>query len=311
MEIFLLLLFGLLFLFAGGELLVRGSSSLALSLGLTPLVVGLTVVAFGTSSPELVVSVQAALKGNSAISIGNVIGSNIANIALILGLSAVIKPVFVQSSAIKREIPFMIFISVVFTLFVFTKQIDFFAGITFILFLVLYVIISIYISKKEKQNELFGAVKTKYPAIVSILFVVLGLVGLAYGSDLFIEGSVRLAKLLGASEFLIGLTVVAVGTSLPELVTSVVAAIKNEADILVGNIVGSNIFNILAIIGIAAVITSISLDEVKVVDLLVMLFFSIILMPMGFLKKTISRFEGILLLLGYILYIVYLVKFIN
>jgi cation:H+ antiporter len=310
-EIFLLLLFGLLFLFAGGELLVRGSSSLALSLGLTPLVVGLTVVAFGTSSPELVVSVQAALKGNSAISIGNVIGSNIANIALILGLSAVIKPVFVQSSAIKREIPFMIFISVVFTLFVFTKQIDFFAGITFILFLVLYVIISIYISKKEKQNELFGAVKTKYSAIVSILFVVLGLVGLAYGSDLFIEGSVRLAKLLGASEFLIGLTVVAVGTSLPELVTSVVAAIKNEADILVGNIVGSNIFNILAIIGIAAVITSISLDEVKVVDLLVMLFFSIILMPMGFFNKSISRFEGILLLLGYIFYILYLVKFSN
>ncbi|MEG8990833.1 calcium/sodium antiporter [Ignavibacteria bacterium 4148-Me] len=311
MEIFFLLFFGLLLLFIGGELLVRGSSSLALGLGLTPLVVGLTVVAFGTSSPELVVSIQAALKGNSAISIGNVVGSNIANIALILGLSAIIKPVIVQSSAVKREIPFMIFVSLIFTIFVISGHISFISGLTFILLLILYIVISIYLSKKDNQNELAEAVKIKYSVFISVLFVIFGLLGLVFGSDLFILGSIKLARLLGASEFIIGLTVVAVGTSLPELVTSIVAAIKNESDILVGNIVGSNIFNILAIIGISAVITSINLNQINIIDTAVMLFFSIIIFPMGFLKKNISRLEGFLLFLGYISYIIYLVKFSN
>ncbi|MDH7604827.1 MAG: sodium:calcium antiporter, partial [Melioribacter sp.] len=190
MEIFFLLFFGLLLLFIGGELLVRGSSSLALGLGLTPLVVGLTVVAFGTSSPELVVSIQAALKGNSAISIGNVVGSNIANIALILGLSAIIKPVIVQSSAVKREIPFMIFVSLIFTIFVISGHISFISGLTFILLLILYIVISIYLSKKDNQNELAEAVKIKYSVFISVLFVIFGLLGLVFGSDLFILGSI-------------------------------------------------------------------------------------------------------------------------
>jgi cation:H+ antiporter len=308
MDVVLLLLFGLILLFIGGELLVRGSSSLALSLGLTPLVVGLTVVAFGTSSPELVVSIQAALRGNSSISIGNVIGSNIANIALILGLSALIRPVTVQSDAIKREIPFMIFVSIIFSVLVFYRHIAFLSGFLFVLLLILYVVVSIYISKKSRVNKLGEPVKIKYSTFVSILLVILGLVGLVYGSDLFIEGAVRLARILGASELLIGLTVVAVGTSLPELVTSIVASIKNESDILVGNIVGSNIFNILAIIGIAAMITSISLTEVNIIDLIVMMLFSIIILPMSFFKKSISRVEGSLLLIGYVIYLIYLVN---
>lgn len=308
MEIFFLLLFGLILLFVGGELLVRGSSSLAISVGLTPLVVGLTVVAFGTSSPELVVSIQAALKGNSAISIGNVVGSNIANIALILGLSALIKPVSVQSTAVMREIPFMIFVSAIFSLLVFYRHIAFLAGFLFVVLLILYVIFSIYISKKSRNNELGEPVKNKYSIFVSIIFVILGLVGLVIGSDLFIDGSVQLAKILGASEFLIGLTIVAVGTSLPELVTSIVASIKNESDILVGNIVGSNIFNILAIIGIAAMITSINLNQVNIVDLLVMLFFSVIILPMSLFNKLISRREGLFLLIGYAAYIIYLIN---
>jgi len=308
LEIIILLFLGLLFLFVGGELLVRGSSSLAISVGLTPLVVGLTVVAFGTSSPELVVSIQAALKGNSAISIGNVVGSNIANIALILGLSAIIKPVTVQSDAVMREIPFMIFISVIFSILVYFRHIAFLSGFLFISLLILYIVVSIYISKKSNHNELGDPVKVKYSTFISILFVLIGLIGLAFGSDLFIDGSVRLAKILGASEFLIGLTVVAVGTSLPELVTSIVASIKKESDILVGNIVGSNIFNILAIIGIAAMITSINLSEVNLVDLFVMLFFSVIIFPMSIFNKLISRRKGLFLLIGYVLYILYLVN---
>lgn len=308
MEIFLLLFFGLILLFVGGELLVRGSSSLAISIGLTPMVVGLTVVAFGTSSPELVVSIQAALKGNSAISIGNVVGSNIANIALILGLSTLIRPVTVQSTAVLREIPFMIFISIIFSVLVFFRHIAFLAGFLFVSLLILYIIFSIYNSKKSASTEITDSVKIKYSTLVSILFVILGLVGLVFGSDLFIEGSVKLARILGASEFLIGLTVVAVGTSLPELVTSIVASIKKESDILVGNIVGSNIFNILAIIGIAAMITSINLSQVNIIDLLVMLFFSVIIFPMSILNKLISRREGILLLIGYVVYIIYLVN---
>lgn len=308
MEIFFLLLSGLILLFLGGELLVRGSSSLAISVGLTPLVVGLTVVAFGTSSPELVVSIQAALKGNSAISIGNVVGSNIANIALILGLSAVIRPVTVQSDAVIREIPIMIFISIIFSVLVFYRHIAFLTGFLFVLLLILYIIFSIYNSKKSNINELGDPVKVKYSVFVSIIFVILGLIGLIFGSDFFIDGSVQLAKILGASEFLIGLTIVAVGTSLPELVTSIVASIKKESDILVGNIVGSNIFNILAIIGIAAMITSINLSQVNIIDLIVMLFFSAIIFPMSLFNKLISRREGVFLLIGYTAYIIYLIN---
>lgn len=306
MEIVILITAGLALLFIGGELLVRGSSSLALSLGLPPLVVGLTVVSFGTSSPELVVSIQAAIKGNSAISIGNVVGSNIANIALILGLSAVIRPVSVQASAIYREIPFMIFVSIIFSLLVFFKHIAFVAGLSFVLLLALYVIVSFYISKKSHPDELGDPVKNKYSTIISIVFVILGLLGLIYGSDLFINGSVKLARILGVSEFIIGLTIVAVGTSLPELVTSIVASLRKESDILLGNIVGSNIFNILAIIGIAAMITSMNLNEVNVIDLLVMIFFSVVVLPMSLFNKIISRMEGIFLLIGYVVYVVYL-----
>lgn len=295
-------------MFIGGELLVRGSASLAISLGLTPLVVGLTVVAFGTSSPELVVSIQAALKGNSAISIGNVVDSNTANIALILGLSALIKPVSVQSTAVMREIPFMIFISIIFSVLVFYRHIAFLAGFLFVVLLILYIIFSIYISKKSSNNELGKPVKNKYSIFVSIIFVILGLFGLVIGSDLFIDGSVQLAKILGASEFLIGSTIVAVGTSLSELVTSIVASIKNESDILVDNIVGSNIFNILAIIGIAAMITSINLNQVNIVDLLIMLFFSGIILPMSLFNKLLSRKEGLFLLIGYTAYIIYLIN---
>lgn len=306
MEIFLLLFAGLVLLFTGGELLVRGSSSLAISVGLSPLVIGLTVVAFGTSSPELVVSIQAALKGNSAISVGNVVGSNIANIGLILGISAIIRPVKVQSDAVMREIPFMVIVSAIFSAFVFGGNITFLAGFFFVALLILYIIFSIYNSKKNTGDQIGEVVKAKYPTFVSVIFVLLGLGGLAFGSDLFIDGAVRLAKALGVSELLIGLTVVAVGTSLPELVTSIVASVKKESDILVGNVVGSNIFNILAIIGIAAIIVTIRLHQLNIIDVLVMIYFSVIILPMSLFNRLISRREGLWLLISYCLYIFYL-----
>lgn len=306
MEIFLFLLGGLVLLFTGGELLVRGSSSLAVSFGLSPLVIGLTVVAFGTSSPELVVSIQAALKGNSAISIGNVVGSNIANIGLILGISAIIRPVKVQSSAVIREIPFMIIVTLIFSVLIFWGRITFLAGFLFVSLLILYVVFSIYNSKKNSDEQFGEVVKARYSKFISTIFVLLGLGGLAFGSDFFIDGAVKLAKVLGVSELIIGLTVVAVGTSLPELVTSIVASIRKESDILVGNVVGSNIFNILAIIGIAAMIISIRLQQLDVVDVMVMMFFSIIILPMSLFNRLISRREGFLLLIGYCAYIFYL-----
>lgn len=306
MEIFLLLFAGLVLLFTGGELLVRGSSSLAISVGLSPLVIGLTVVAFGTSSPELVVSIQAALKGNSAISVGNVVGSNIANIGLILGISAIIRPVKVQSDAVMREIPFMVIVSAIFSAFVFWGNITFLAGFFFVALLILYIIFSIYNSKKNPADQIGEVVKAKYPTFVSVIFVLLGLGGLAFGSDLFIDGAVRLAKALGVSELLIGLTVVAVGTSLPELVTSIVASVKKESDILVGNVVGSNIFNILAIIGITAIIVTIRLHQLNIIDVLVMIYFSVIILPMSLFNRLISRREGFWLLISYCLYISYL-----
>lgn len=306
MEIFLLLFAGLVLLFTGGELLVRGSSSLAISVGLSPLVIGLTVVAFGTSSPELVVSIQAALKGNSAISVGNVVGSNIANIGLILGISAIIRPVKVQSDAVMREIPFMVIVSAIFSAFVFWGNITFLAGFFFVALLILYIIFSIYNSKKNPGDQIGEVVKAKYPTFVSVIFVLLGLGGLAFGSDLFIDGAVRLAKALGVSELLIGLTVVAVGTSLPELVTSIVASVKKESDILVGNVVGSNIFNILAIIGITAIIVTIRLHQLNIIDVLVMISFSVIILPMSLFNRLISRREGFWLLISYCLYISYL-----
>jgi len=298
-------------LFIGAEGLIRGSSNLAIKIGITPLVVGLTVVAFGTSTPELVVSLKAALLGNSSISLGNVVGSNIANIALILGVAALIRPLDVHAKVIMREIPIMIGISILLLLLLIDGELGFIDGLIFVIGLIVYLVVNILIARKEKNPEIDSefseGLKSKLGVSVSIVLMIAGLGLLILGANLFVQSAVAIAKIFNVSDAIIGLTIVAIGTSLPELITSIVAAYKKEADIAIGNVVGSNIFNILGILGITALIIPISSVGISYVDLGVMLFTAIILFPLSRTGFSISRFEGALLLAGYGGYIYYLI----
>ena len=310
-EIILYLVCGLIMLFIGAEGLIRGSSNLAIKIGITPLVVGLTVVAFGTSTPELVVSLKAALLGNSSISLGNVVGSNIANIALILGVAALIRPLDVHAKVIMREIPIMIGISILLLLLLIDGELGFIDGLIFVIGLIVYLVVNILIARKEKNPEIDSefseGLKSKLGVSVSIVLMIAGLGLLILGANLFVQSAVAIAKIFNVSDAIIGLTIVAIGTSLPELITSIVAAYKKEADIAIGNVVGSNVFNILGILGITALIIPISSVGISYVDLGVMLFTAIILFPLSRTGFSISRFEGALLLAGYGGYIYYLI----
>lgn len=307
----LYLIGGLTMLFVGAEGLIRGSSNLAIKLGITPLVVGLTVVAFGTSAPELVVSIKAAIIGNSSISLGNVVGSNIANIGLILGVASFIRPINVKAIVIRREIPLMIGFSILFFLLLLDGEFKFIEGLIFITGLIAYVFFSILLARKEKSpvidKEFEEGLKSKFGIPISIILTALGLGLLILGASLFVQGAVAVAKLLKMSDTVIGLTIIALGTSLPELITSIVASIKNETDIAIGNIVGSNIFNILGIIGVIALITPINSGAITNVDWGALLFCAIILLPLSKTRFKISRFEGALLFSGYVIYIYYLI----
>lgn len=291
----------------GAEGLVRGASALALKIGISPLVVGLTVVAFGTSSPELVVSIGSALEGNSDIAIGNVIGSNISNIALILGITALINPIKVNVQVIKREIPIMIAVTLVFLLMFYDLSLSRLEGALLIAGIIFYTSISYYLSKKETQKveeefeQEIPAAKGK--TYKSILFVVIGLACLAIGSKLFVDAAVELALIFNVSQVIIGLTIVAVGTSLPELITSIVASLKKEGDIAIGNVVGSNIFNLLSILGITAVILPIASEGIKLIDLGMFLLTAVIMLPLARTGFVLKRWEGALLLAAYIIYV--------
>lgn len=309
-EIALYLLGGLVLLFIGAEGLIRGSSNLAIKIGITPLVVGLTVVAFGTSAPELVVSLKAALIGNSSIALGNVIGSNIANIALILGVAALIRPLDVHANVIMREIPIMIGISILLIILLLDGEIGLIDGVIFVTGVVVYTIVNIFLARKEKNpevdEEFKEGIESKLGVPISIVFMVVGLGMLIFGANLFVQGAIAIAKLFHLSDAVIGLTIVAVGTSLPELITSIVASYKKEADIAIGNVVGSNIFNILSILGITAIIIPISSAGISYVDLGIMLIAAIVLFPLSRSGFSITRLEGAILVVGYVIYIYYL-----
>lgn len=311
LEIILYLVGGLIMLFIGAEGLIRGSSNLAIKIGITPLVVGLTVVAFGTSTPELVVSLKAALLGNSSISLGNVVGSNIANIALILGVAALIKPLDVHAKVIMREIPIMIGISLLLLLLLLDGELGFIDGLVFVSGIITYTFVNVWMARKEKSPEVVKefkeGLKSKLGIPVSIVLMIAGLGLLILGANLFVQSAVAIAKMFNVSDAIIGLTIVAIGTSLPELITSIVAAYKKESDIAIGNVVGSNIFNILGILGITALIIPISSAGISYIDLGVMLFTAIILFPLSRTGFSISRAEGVLLLAGYAGYIYYLI----
>lgn len=312
----LFLILGLAILIAGAEFLVRGAASLARKLGISPLVVGLTVVAFGTSMPELVVNIFSALRGSADIAIGNIVGSNIANILLILGLSAIIYPLTVKGSTVWREIPFALLAMVL----VYTMGNDrFFDGASYnsitrtdgFSLIAIFAIFMFYIfglaknGIKEKQEE----IKT-YSVGLSSLFTFIGLVALFIGGKIFVDNSVILARLAGLSEALIGLTIVAVGTSLPELATSVVAAIHHHDDIAVGNIVGSNIFNVFWILGLTATMLQLPFNGNVNFDVLVGIVATSLLFLFMFIssRRKLDRWQGAAFLVMYVAYVGYLIN---
>jgi cation:H+ antiporter len=304
---------GLLFLTFGADRLVLGSSAIALKLGVSPLLIGITIVAFGTSAPELIVSINAALSGNGGISVGNVVGSNIANIGLILGVASLITPMTVHVSLIRRDIPIMIGISLISGWFIFGEEVSRGEGIFLVAGLILFLILSVYWAKKESPSaqlaEFEEPLKDAHIATwLAWVYVAIGLGLLAGGSELLVGGAVYIAEVFGMSQTLIGLTIVAIGTSLPELATSITAAMKGESDIAVGNVVGSNIFNALGILGIAAIIRPLPTATFSLVDLGVMLGFTILMLPMARNDMRILRWEAALLLSAYVAYMGWLIS---
>jgi len=315
-------LFGFFLLYFGAEWLVKGSSSLAKSLGITPIVIGLTVVAFGTSAPELVVSLISSIQGKSMIAIGNVVGSNICNIALVLGLSALFQPIVCHPSVVKRDIPIMLAISLYLLLLSMNSNISRVEGVTLFAGIILYTLYNYFSTSKSADSNTVVASADLSSEVEKIQYVdsrkkqifliCVGIIGVVAGAQMVVESAVKIMLVLGVNEKFIGLTIVAFGTSLPELATSVVAAIRKEMDISIGNLVGSNVFNILSVVGAAAMVRPIPIpggfiDSGLIIDYLVMMVISFF--PWLVMRKnyTIARNGGLTLLAFYIFYFAYLV----
>ena len=314
------LIAGLVLLVAGAEVLVRGAAKLAAQFGIPPLVIGLTVVAFGTSAPETAVSVQSALNGSGDLAIGNVVGSNIANVLLILGVTALVAPLVVSRQLIRLDVPIMIGASLVTFGLAWDGELSRFDGALLFAGVLAYTGFLIYSARKDKGGDddefakEFGLDEAPKPYAwaINLGLIIAGLVLLVVGSNFLVEGAVTLARALGISELVIGLTVVAVGTSLPELATSILAAIKGERDIAVGNIVGSNIFNLLCVLGLASLVAPAAIavsPNALAFDFPVMIAVAIACLPIFFSGYRINRWEGLLFLGYYVAYTLYLVMF--
>jgi len=337
---YLFLLGGFAILLISGELLVRGATAIALRFHISTLVVGMTIVSFGTSAPELFISIKAALSGHPDISIGNVVGSNIANIALVLAITCIIFPMPVSNNTIRINWPVMMGASIVFYIFIINKTLELWEGLIFIVVLISFVV---WLIKRDNHSpptrlraqKRYGAQARAEAALAgegptlsqpstppkadptlteggagrAVLFIVLGCIGLAYGADWLVKGAVSIAKNFGISERIIALTIVAFGTSVPELTTSIIAALKKQIDISIGNLIGSNVFNILGILGVTTIFKEIQINERTLnFDIFWMLGIAAFIFPFMLLKKRLGRLEGIILLLAYIVYIVMICK---
>ncbi|MCF6157885.1 MAG: calcium/sodium antiporter [wastewater metagenome] len=311
-----LFLVGLTGLYFGAEWLVKGASRFARSFNIRPIVIGLTIIAFGSSTPELVTSITAGINHLNDVAMGNIIGSNIANIGLVLGLSAIIQPIKIDMGLLLREMPVVIGISLILYFMGWDGTLSRREGIVLFVGVILYTFCVYRAALKESRaveqeyleyEEFIGV--TRDALIKDILLIILGFGALIGGAYLLIHAAIYIARVMGISELVIGLTVIAVGTSLPELATSLVATIRKESDISIGNVIGSNIFNILAILGIAAIIQPLSVNTLSLrVDMPVMLLFCIFLMPMITWKFALSRVQGFFLLAGYSMYVLWLFK---
>ena len=317
----LLFILGIVLIIAGANYLTEGASALARRFGVSPLVVGLTIVAFGTSSPELIVSLLSALKGNSDIAMGNVVGSNIFNVLVIGGINALVIPITITRSTVRREIPLMILACLVLSVMALDRV---FAGtgatenilsrsegIVLLCFFLIFLTYTFAIAKGDPSDPHTAPAPTKhYPLWLLVVFIIGGLGGLVLGGELFVDAASSIARTLGMSEGFIGLTIVAAGTSLPELATSVAAALKKEPEIAVGNIVGSNLFNIFFILGTTATVTPIHIGGVSTLDFTMMSFAALLLYVFAVLfgQRVIKRMEGAVLVLCFVLYTVYLIS---
>lgn len=313
---YLLIIGGLVALVVGGEILVRGASSIALKFNITPFVVGMTVVAFGTSAPELLVSLSAALDGSPDISIGNVVGSNIANIALVLGATALVYPIRVYKTSLRVDWPMVMLASLLFYFFIRNYKLEWYEGIIFVAILATFTTWMIRKSRKQGINKKSEVTEEIDPEelnemhiAVSALFVIGGCLALVFGADWLVGGAKNIARSYNVSESVISLSMVAIGTSLPELATSIMAALKKQTDIAMGNILGSNLFNILSILGITAIAEEIDVNE-KILssDIFWMLGLSFLLLPMMLTRRDINRIEGAILLTSYTAYIYFLIQ---
>lgn len=313
---------GILGVYIGAEWLVKGSSNLSRELGIRPIIIGLTVIAFGTSSPELAVSLSASIKESDEIAIGNIIGSNIANIGLVLGVSALVFPLKVERIIMKSELPLMIAISAALYLMAIDNEIGFVDGLFLFTGIMVFTGYQIYhaINSRGKPHNLMSNTNMaglankqsstrRKKLLLNILFIVAGLVGLLIGAHLLVKTAIFIAGRCGISEMVIGLTVVAFGTSVPEMATSVVSAFRKEAELCVGNIIGSNIFNILMVIGAVALIRPLNVMQGTIFfELPAMLLFSIALIPMMRGTLAVNRIEGFILVLGYFAFIILLFR---
>ncbi len=304
----ILLVVGLSLLTAGASFLVRGGASLARRLGLSPLVIGLTVVAFGTSAPEMIVSVAGASKGYGDIALGNVVGSNIFNVGVILALAALISPIHVKLGLLKLDAPFMIAVSLLAVWFAGFRTIPRWCGLVLLGLLIGYTIVSVKLAKLPRDRSVAQEFEEGVPGKIRAVWAELGLVlvGLGLlivGSNLLVKSTVTIARAVGVDDAVIGLTIVAAGTSMPELATSLVAAIRGQSDIAVGNVIGSNIFNILGILGLASSLRPLSAPGIDGMDLWIMVAFSVGLIPLLWTGRKLQRVEGALLLAGYACYL--------
>lgn len=317
------LVLGLVLILVGANMLTDGSSAVAKRMGVSDLIIGLTVVAFGTSTPELVISIVAATNGNASLAVGNIVGSNILNILLILGVTAMIRPIIIKKSVMNNEIPMVFLSSVIMLVFGYSSFLDggtedMITRVDGILLLIFFILFMRYTfasarhkpADSEKDPASADGEKLKHMSMAkSVVFILLGLGGLIWGGDKFVDGASGIASRMGVSEAIIGLTIVAIGTSLPELATSVVAAIKNEPGLAIGNVIGSNIFNILLVLGASAAIVPLPFEGVTRVDLWTLIGASFLFLLFGwaFKRHCITRAEGAVLVLSYLAYMAYLI----
>ncbi|MDO8848284.1 MAG: calcium/sodium antiporter [Coriobacteriia bacterium] len=304
---------GLVLLPLGAQGLVRGSTGLALRMGVTALVIGLTVIAFGTGSPEFVLSIEAARAGNGGIALGNIVGSNIANLTLVIGLAALVKPMTVRSALVRREMPLMIGVTLLLCAMLLDGRLSRPEGLLLVVGAVGYTVFTYLAARHGETKEVvaeFDDALSGPRRSVQFDFGLLsaGLVALLVGAHLLLRGATAIAADLGISQVVIGLTIVAVGTSLPELATSVTSALRGEVDVAFGNVIGSNILNILAVLGVAALIRPFEVQGLRSVDLLVMVVSAVLLLPLMWRGWVLNRWEGLMLLTGYVAYMYSLVK---